>query len=190
MIRSTAHLICRPLLALIAVYVATQCSSSASCEETEGIVRTFAVMPANSAAPTECPDWLEDDSRRLVVTGPEQSNSIIFALRRDGDASGEDWQIRDAEGDVILDLQGTLWVQAPTLHVTSSGPDDTPDYLWLQEVKAGVTCATGPNGAVLSQHSFLISQINDPSDPEDGKWIVVTSGGSRRFCIGIAVFNR
>jgi hypothetical protein len=103
-------------------------------------------------------DWEAEASRRMVPYNDPRWGAVTFEFTRD--PTLEDRIIYDAQGNALLDVGNTTWVQAPVLHITGDGgvleqpvywlvgtPEDAED---LQRLLAGATAATGPDGDVVT----------------------------------------
>jgi hypothetical protein len=181
----TATTICALLLGI---------SLSTKADDTHLVSRIFAITPSNTASAAVCPNLLASDSI-AVLTAPtvfggtrEFSNcdsNVIIIVNGDGDE------------EIIIDLRNTIWDSRHVIHVTDKGivnysswwqrPVDDPQ----SETPPGIGCLTGPEGNVLMQLNVLISQAGCDEDPDDdGKWRVVETGGTRRFCIAFGLCNK
>ena len=164
-------------------------SSTALADEAHLVPRVFGITPTNTATPATCPDLRAAGSVALLATPNVNGGTHVFADR-------EANILKDGKGVVIIDLRNTVWDVSNAMHVTDNGivrysawwqrPIDDP----TAETPPGLVCRTGPDGYVFRQVNVLITQIDNGSDPDDGEYVVVESGGTRRFCIAFGLCNK
>ena len=161
-----------------------------TAENPSAVPRTFAQFTGKNGT---CVDWEADSSRRIVAHRAGNDADVI-----EFGTPGEGWLvsdfiIQDEDGNLILDLRDTTWVQVPVLHVTESGAEFIDHVYWLVDAGAapdtGLTAGTGPDGEVATFVSFGISWIPPVAGFNGGKYRV-SSSGEARFCVSIGEFNK
>jgi hypothetical protein len=166
----------RHILRLLPVLLATVCgalpSATARADGNAGTVRFFLEFLPDEG---EEQDWESPGSRRIVVQYSRRAfnDRLDFRTWDYETTFPENYQIYDADRDVVLDLSYTTWVRMPVLHVTDEGATHVRSVYWLvnegedaddvQLLLAGATAATGPDGDVGVVTETAVWSLSDGS---------------------------
>ena len=180
-----------PLRSLVLVLaVATVMTNSAWADDSNVTMRTFAEYTGKNGP---CVDWEADSSRRIVA---HRAGGEADVLQFGSPGNGwfiSDFVVSDHDGNLLLDLRDTTWVQVPVVHITESGAEQIQYVYWLadsgSDPETGLTAKTGPDGDVINFVSFGISRIDPGAGFNGGKYRVL-AGGEAQLCVSMGLFNK
>lgn len=172
-------------------------AGSAPAQSPQATLRTFAEW----ASPNEaCVDWEAGGSQRIVAhkDGNTDVDVLEFITIR-GNYNDSDAVVRDNAGKEILNLESTVWLRLPVIHVTSSGVEEVRFIYWLLEdvdadgdidpPRSGMTAATGPDGEVTPFVTIRVTQAPSSDIDNPNKWYLDPIGGTK-LCIAHGLFDK
>jgi len=162
----------------------------------DGVVRCFGEL---TGVGDSCVDWEAEGSRRLVAHRDQDAQRTLEFITPGGAYGDNDAIVRDADGNVLLDLRSTVWVRTPVLHITDQGTQEVREIYWLLEdldgdgeldgPGPGMTAPTGPDGAAAMFLTIRISQA-PPTDFDNPNRFYLNPNGSVQLCIAIGSFAK
>jgi hypothetical protein len=144
-----------------------------------------------------CVDWEAQGSKGIVSYG--QVGRLIDFITPGGPWLDDDAIVRDADGNVLVDLRSTRWVQMSVVHVTESGVEQSRDVYWLVEdldgdgiadlPTAGMVSPTGPDGDAMTIVEIRIAQASTSDSFNPGRYYI-SPNGPFKFCIAVGRFQK
>lgn len=119
-------------------------------------------------APETGANWVAEGSQRIAVQSRNLGlDTLMFGFPDYVFTFDSDYEIRDTNGDLILDLRGTTWARASVVHITEDGVEKVDSVYWLlgegedPKVLKGLTAATGPDGDVGTLENVSLGAAGD-----------------------------
>ncbi len=172
----------------------TWLSSPARADEPAGTVRYFLEFPWDG----ELHDWEADGNRRLVLVpsrdphfapGPEQFGAPDWIS-----TFPFNYQIRDSNGVLLLDLSNTIWVRASVLQINAEGVEYARWVYWLVTAPSdGDDVPEPPTGAIakagLDGDIEVLAEVS-LATLSDSSWNIVPFGGGYPVRFSRGVFSK
>jgi hypothetical protein len=134
-------------------------------------------------------DWTAAGSRRIVTRDPDNTTGTLTFGAPDFEYTfPSNYLLCDDEGNVVLDLTNTVWIESSVVHITKDGVETVRSIYWLvtdEELTnvnaslSGLTAASGPHGDVALQSEVFLS-----SDASSNRYVSLGAGDPVRICVG------
>ncbi len=170
-------------------------AGSAAAEPPRATCRMFAELTGADSGV----DWEAEGSQRIVAHNGRDAEIEFLTPTGEGPYTDNDVIVRDAAGNVILDLSGTTWLRMPVAHFSNLGVERVANVYWLLEdldedgemdpPRSGMTAATGPDGEVTPFVTIRVTQAPATDVDAPNKWYLNPNSGMK-LCIAVGLFNK
>ncbi|MBL8820643.1 MAG: hypothetical protein JNL58_31765 [Planctomyces sp.] len=174
---------------LVLLLSAVICTNfSATLCQAQDVERTprffFHFLPLDN--PDAGANWQATGSQRIVVQGKNTvPETVLFGSEDNEYTFSNNFEIRDSNGNLILNLRGTTWSRASVVHITEDGVEKVDSAYWLikdgediTDLK-GLTAATGPDGDVTTVENISLGSAEDNT-----LFLLRNNGNPVRFSLG------